>query len=619
MNARQKNSLIRIVVSLGLCIALWLIRPTGLIALIGFLVPYLIVGYDVLYGCFLGIKNKSPFDENFLMSIATVGAFVLGEYTEGVFVLLLYQVGELFQSYAVGRSRKSISDLLDIRPDYTYIENEAGELVKADPYDVSEGDYVFVKTGEKIALDGIVSEGESTVDTSALTGESVPRSVKSGDHIYSGSINLTGMLKIKVTKNFDESTASKILELVESSGLKKSKSENFIKKFARYYTPAVVLSAVALAVIPPMIIFAFAGRSVFSLWLYRALTFLVISCPCALVVSVPLTFFAGIGCAGKNGILIKGASYIEALSKASYLVFDKTGTLTEGVFSVVEICGKNAPQEQVLEYAALAESYTAHPIGESLKKSYGKTIDKSRVSCFTEMSGYGISAKIDRSDVLVGNAKLLRKNGIEFDEVESIGTVVYVALDSKYIGHILISDSIKAGADRAVTEAKELGIKAVYMLSGDKKAIADSVSSTIGIDKAFSELLPDGKVQRLEDIISLKKTGETVIFVGDGLNDAPVLARADVGIAMGAFGTDAAIEAADVVVMDDKISKVPLAVRISKKCMSIVLQNIVFAIGVKLLFLIFGAFGIADMWLAVFADVGVMIIAVLNAIRALKI
>lgn len=619
MTKKQKRVLCRIIIAFALTILLIFLHIPDSVKLWLFLVPYLLIGYDILIDALRGVWNKQPFDENFLMAIATVGAFILGEFSEGVFVMLFYQLGELFQSYAVGKSRKNVSALMDIRPDYANIENDDGEFIKVDPYDVSVGDLILLKPGERLALDGVVAEGEASFDTVALTGESVPRQVSVGDEVLSGCINLNGLLKIRVTKEFDQSTASRILELVESASSQKARSEKFITKFAKYYTPAVVFTALGLAILPPTVIFFLGGGNVFTDWIYRALSFLVISCPCALVVSVPLGFFATIGGAGKNGILIKGSNYVEALSRARIAVFDKTGTLTKGCFEVASVKPVNSSEEELIEYAAHAECYSAHPISESLKKSYGKTLDKTRVSCFTEMSGFGVSAKVDGKLVLAGNSKLMKANRIEYSECDEVGTVVHISVDGEYAGYILITDMIKNGASEAVSRLKQYGVDKTVMLTGDRKSIGEAVAHKIGVDAVFTELLPSDKVSCVEELLACKKEKDTLIFVGDGINDAPVLARADVGIAMGGLGADAAIEAADVVLMDDDPKKVSLAIRLAKKCMRIVYGNIYFAIGIKLLFLVLSAFGIGNMGLAIFADVGVMVLAVLNSIRALRV
>ncbi len=619
MTAKQKKIFVRILISFVFCVIIYLL-PASEYWLLGlYMIPYLIAGYDILMEAVRGIVNRQPFDENFLMALATVGAFALGEYTEAVFVILFYQLGELFQGYAVGKSRKNIASLMDIRPDYANIENEDGELIKVDPYEISVGDMIFVKPGERIPLDGIVIEGESILDTVALTGESIPRKIAVGDEALSGCININGILKLKVIKEFERSTVSKILDLVENASSKKAKSEKFISKFARIYTPVVCFSACALAVLPPLLILLASGNNSFGIWVYRALTFLVISCPCALVVSVPLSFFASIGGAGKCGILVKGSNYFEALSSAKIAVFDKTGTLTKGVFDVAEVHCVSLDKETILEYSALAECFSTHPISESLKKSYAKTLDKSRVSCFTEISGLGVSAKIDKSDVLVGNSRLMQTNNIIYSECHKAGTIVHVAVDGKYAGYIRIADVLKDDAVQAVSSLKKIGVEKCVMLTGDRKNISESIANEIGIDNVYAELLPDDKVSVVESLIKGKNKKDTLVFVGDGINDAPVLARADVGVAMGALGSDAAIEAADIVIMDDDPIKVSKAILIAKKCMRIVYQNIYFAIGIKILFLLLGALGITSMWLAIFADVGVMVIAVLNAVRALKV
>ncbi len=619
MNRKQVNRLGRIITASIMLLLVSILKLDGILGFVCFFIPYIIVGYDILIGAFRGIINRQPFDECFLMSVATVGAFAVGEYGEAVFVMLFYQLGELFQSYAVNKSRKSISSLMDIRPDYAYVMDEKGELVSVDVYELSAGDCFYARPGDRIAFDGIVEEGASSLDMSALTGESLPCNVKKGEGVLSGSVNLSGLLKIRVTKEFEESTASKILDLVENATANKSSSEKFISKFARVYTPIVCMCALILALVPPVVVYSISGNLSFSEWVYRALTFLVISCPCALVVSVPLSFFAGIGCAGKNGVLIKGANYLEALSQIKYAVFDKTGTLTEGVFNVTGIYPHNTTKETLLEYAVLAESYSNHPISESLTKSYSKVLDKNRVSCFTEMSGLGVSAVIDEKNVYVGNASLMEKYNIEFKVNNSIGTVVYVALDNMFIGSIVISDVVKKESAKSLYLLKKYGVKKTVMLTGDKKEIAEKVAKLTGVDEFYSELMPADKLLFVEQLVKQKQKNESVVFVGDGMNDAPVLARSDVGIAMGALGTDAAIEASDVVLMDDNPQKIVTAVKISKKCMGIVRQNIYFSISVKLLVLLLGSLGIVNMWFAVFADVGVMVIAVLNAIRAMRI
>lgn len=608
MNKRQKFTLLRIVLSALLMGILFFIPAQGLVRLLLFLVTYLIIGYDILIKAVKGIISLQPFDENFLMAIATVGAIVLGEYVEGTAVMLFYQIGELFQSYAVGKSRKSIAELMDIRPDYANIEIN-GEMIQVDPYEVDVGTIITVIAGEKIPIDGIVVEGSSTLNTSALTGESLPRDIFVGDEVQSGSVNMTGLIKIRTSKKFDESTALKILDLVENASSRKSRSENFISKFSRIYTPIVCVSALALALFPPLISLLINTEPQWNQWIYRALTFLVISCPCALVISIPLSFFAGLGGASKEGILIKGSNFIERLSKVKTVVFDKTGTLTEGSFKVKEVKG-----EDVLEIAAYAESYSNHPISKSIKEAFGKNIDKSKVYNITEFSGYGVTAIMDGKEVAVGNKKLMDKLNIEFCPLSLSGTIVYVAREGKYLGHILISDSIKKDSKATIESLKKIGVHKTVMLTGDSRVIGEAVANELKIDKVNTELLPSDKVNAVEELLS----EGTLAFIGDGINDAPVLTRADVGIAMGALGSDAAIEAADVVLMDDNPLKIPKAIKLSKKCMSIVYQNITFAIGIKLICLILGALGIADMWLAIFADVGVMVLAILNAIRAMN-
>jgi len=608
MNKRQKYTLLRIVLSALLMGILFFIPAQGLVRLLLFLVAYLIIGYDILIKAVKGIISLQPFDENFLMAIATVGAIVLGEYVEGTAVMLFYQIGELFQSYAVGKSRKSIAELMDIRPDYANIEIN-GEMIQVDPYEVDVGTIITVIAGEKIPIDGIVVEGSSTLNTSALTGESLPRDIFVGDEVQSGSVNMTGLIKIRTSKKFDESTALKILDLVENASSRKSRSENFISKFSRIYTPIVCVSALALALFPPLISLLINTEPQWNQWIYRALTFLVISCPCALVISIPLSFFAGLGGASKEGILIKGSNFIERLSKVKTVVFDKTGTLTEGSFKVKEVKG-----EDVLEIAAYAESYSNHPISKSIKEAFGKNIDKSKVYNITEFSGYGVTAIMDGKEVAVGNKKLMDKLNIEFCPLSLSGTIVYVAREGKYLGHILISDSIKKDSKATIESLKKIGVHKTVMLTGDSRVIGEAVANELKIDKVNTELLPSDKVNAVEELLS----EGTLAFIGDGINDAPVLTRADVGIAMGALGSDAAIEAADVVLMDDNPLKIPKAIKLSKKCMSIVYQNITFAIGIKLICLILGALGIADMWLAIFADVGVMVLAILNAIRAMN-
>ena len=622
MTKKQKKMLIRIIVSAVLIVALkvlgGLFEINRYLEFALYMIPYLVIGYDILRKAFLGIKNKQVFDENFLMAVATVGAIALGDYTEGVAVMLFYQIGELFQSYAVGKSRRNISELMDIRPDYANVEVD-GELRQVDPDEVEIGTIIVVTPGEKVPIDGVVTEGESSLNTSALTGESVPREVKAGDEIISGCINLSGVIRIKTTKEFGESTVSKILDLVENATSKKSQSENFISKFAHYYTPAVCYSALALAVIPPMINLIIGNPAGFGTWVYRALTFLVISCPCAVVISVPLSFFAGIGGASKAGVLVKGSNYLETLSKTKYVLFDKTGTMTKGVFEVVGVHDNTIDKDHLIELAAYAESYSTHPISKSLQSAYGKEIDKSRISEVKEISGHGVTAKIDGKTVAAGNGKLMDMLGIKYTECEEVGTKVHIALDGKYAGHILISDVIKPTSKQAIAELKKVGIKKTVMLTGDASDVAKQVADELQTDEVYSELLPDDKVSKVEEFLSKKGENEKLVFVGDGINDAPVLSRADIGIAMGAMGSDAAIEAADIVLMDDDPLKIAKAIKISKKCLGIVYENIVFALGVKFICLVLGALGIANMWVAIFADVGVMVIAVLNAIRALMV
>ena len=626
MNKKQKKMLIRIIVAsvllIGLTLVTRLVEVNSVLKLLLYLVPYLIVGYDILKKAFKGILNKQVFDENFLMAIATVGAIAVAiyensDYTDAIAVMLLYQIGELFQSYAVGKSRKNISELMDIRPDFANIEVD-GQLEQVDPDEVEIGSVIVIQPGEKVPIDGVIIEGSTTLNTSALTGESVPRDGSVGDEIMSGFMNMTGVIKVETTKDFGESTASKILYLVENATSKKSKSENFISKFAKYYTPAVCYSALALAVLPPVVRMLIMNTTPdWPTWILRALTFLVISCPCALVISIPLSFFAGIGGASKQGILVKGSNYLETLSNTKYLVFDKTGTMTQGVFEVAGIHHNKLENEQILEYAALAESFSNHPISLSLKKAYGKEIDQSRVSEVEELGGHGICAGIDGHKVAVGNDKLMRKLGIEYRECSHVGTIVHVAIDGEYHGHILISDQLKPTSKAAIEALHNAGIKHTIMLTGDSKAVADKVAAELGIDEVYSELLPGDKVAKVEELLASKGSKEKLAFVGDGINDAPVLTRSDIGIAMGALGSDAAIEAADLVLMDDDPLKIAKAIKISRKCLRIVKENTVFAIGIKLICLVLGAIGYASMWLAIFADVGVMVIAVINAIRAL--
>ena len=617
MNKKQKKMLIRIIVAAILVVAFSLLPIEGYVKFGLFMIPYLVIGYDILKKAGKGIMNRQVFDENFLMAVATMGAILLGDYKEGVSVMLFYQIGELFQSYAVGKSRRNISDLMDIRPDYANIEKD-GKLEQVDPDEVEIGSIIVVQPGEKVPIDGIVVEGSSTLNTSALTGESVPQDAKCGDEIVSGCINMSGVLKIQTTKEFGESTVSKILDLVENARSQKSRSENFISKFAKYYTPAVCYGAVALAVLPPLVRMLFMGLSPeWGDWIYRALTFLVISCPCALVISIPLSFFAGIGGASKAGVLVKGSNYLETLSQTKYVVFDKTGTMTQGVFEVSGVHHNEMEEEKLLEYAALAECSSSHPISKSLQKAYGKEIDRSRVTDMEEISGNGVTAKVDGVSVAAGNEKLMEKLGIEFVACSHVGTVVHMAVDGKYAGHILISDTVKPHAKQAIKELKKCGVKKTIMLTGDRKNIADYVAKDLGIQEVYSELLPGDKVSKVEALLANKTEKEKLAFVGDGINDAPVLSRADVGIAMGAMGSDAAIEAADIVLMDDDPLKIATAIHIARKCIRIVYENIYFAIGIKLICLLLGALGIANMWMAIFADVGVMVIAVLNAIRAL--
>ena len=620
MNKKQKKVLQRIIIALICIIALEFIDVEGYLEFGLYMIPYLVIGYDILKKAIKGILNRQVFDENFLMAVATVGAIALGEYKEGVAVMLFYQIGELFQSYAVGKSRRNISDLMDIRPDYANIENESGEVEKVDPDEVEIGSIIVVKPGEKIPLDGIIIEGKTTLNTSALTGESLPREVSINDEVMSGCINLNGLIKIKTTKEFGESTVSKILDLVENASSKKSRSENFISKFAKYYTPAVCYGAVALDFLPPVISLLFLNIDAnWGEWISRALTFLVISCPCALVISIPLSFFAGIGGASHEGVLVKGSNYLETLAQTKYVVFDKTGTMTQGVFEVTGIHHASIDKDKLLEYAALAESYSTHPISKSLQKAYGKEIDQHRVLDVQEISGHGIIAKVDGQDVAFGNIKLMKKLNISCQQCHSVGTVVHVAINNEYAGHILISDLMKPHAKESIQAFKKIGIKKTIMLTGDIKSVADQVAEELKIDAVYSDLLPSDKVDKVEEILQNKGNKEKVAFVGDGINDAPVLSRADIGIAMGALGSDAAIEAADVVLMDDDPLKIAKAIKISKKCIRIVYENIYFAIGVKVICLILGAIGIANMWIAIFADVGVMVLAVLNAIRALRV
>ena len=617
MNKKQKKMLTRIIIAFALIVVLSLLPIDGYLEFALYMIPYLVIGYDILKKAFKGIRNKQVFDENFLMAVATIGAILLRDYKEGTAVMLFYQIGELFQSYAVGRSRHNISELMDIRPDYANIEKD-GKLEKVDPDEVEIGSVIVVQPGEKVPIDGVIVEGSTTLNTSALTGESLPRNAKPGDEIISGCINMTGVLKIRTTKEFGESTVSKILELVENSSSRKSKSENFISKFARYYTPAVCYGALALAILPPLVSMGILHTAPqWGQWIYRALTFLVISCPCALVISIPLSFFAGIGGASNAGVLVKGSNYLETLAQTKYVVFDKTGTLTKGVFEVAGVHHNTMEQEKILEYAALAESFSTHPISRSLKNAYGKEIDQNRVTEVEEISGNGVTAKVDGISVAVGNTKLMKRIGVEAVECHEVGTVIHVAIDGAYAGHILISDVPKPTSKDAIADLKQNGIKETVMLTGDIDRVAQQVAKELGVDRVYSELLPADKVSRVEELLAGKNEKEKLAFVGDGINDAPVLSRADIGIAMGALGSDAAIEAADVVLMDDDPMKIVKAIRIAKKCMRIVYENIYFAIGIKVICLILGALGIANMWVAIFADVGVMVLAVLNAIRTL--
>ena len=625
MNKKQKKMLTRISIATVMLIVLYFIPVTGIVRLACYLVVYGVIGYDILKKALKGIRNRRVFDENFLMAIATVGAFALaiyeksGDYNEAIAVMLFYQIGELFQSYAVGKSRKNISALMDIRPDYANIERD-GTLEKVDPDEVETGSIIVVQPGEKVPIDGIVVEGNSSLNTSALTGESIPRDAKEGDEIISGCINMTGVLKVRTTKEFGESTVSKILELVENSSSRKSRSENFISRFAKVYTPFVCYSAVALAVIPPIVRLLFMGADpMWGTWIYRALAFLVTSCPCALVVSVPLSFFAGIGGASKEGILVKGSNYLETLSQTKYVVFDKTGTLTQGVFEVSGVHHNKIEEAQILEYAALAECASSHPISKSLQRAYGKEIDRDRVSDIEEISGHGIVATVDGKRVAAGNSKLMKKLGVAYQDCHSIGTIVHIAIDGEYAGHIVISDIVKKHSKEAIAALKKAGVEKTIMLTGDTKRVADSVAASLGIDEVHSELLPSDKVAKVEELLGRKSEKAKLAFVGDGINDAPVLTRADIGIAMGAMGSDAAIEAADIVLMDDEPMQIAKAIKISRKCIGIVYQNIIFALFIKFACLVLVALGVANMWWAIFADVGVMVLAVLNAIRALQV
>ena len=624
MNRKQKKMLARILTAAAMLIALKLIPVTGVLQLALYLVAYLVIGYDILKKAWRGILNRQVFDENFLMAVATVGAFALaivsrsGDYVEAIAVMLFYQIGELFQSYAVGKSRRNISALMDIRPDYANIERD-GQLEKVDPDEVEIGSVIVVQPGEKVPLDGVILSGASSLNTSALTGESLPRDAKAGDEVISGCINMTGVLRIQTTKAFGESTVSKILELVEDSSSHKSKSENFISKFARVYTPAVCYGALALAVLPPVVRLMLGHPAQWGDWIYRALTFLVISCPCALVISIPLSFFAGIGGASKEGVLIKGSNYLETLSQVKTVVFDKTGTLTQGVFEVSGVHHSEMENEKLLEYAALAECASSHPISKSLQRAYGKAIDRDRVRDIQEISGKGVSAVVDGHAVLAGNDKLMALRGIPFIDCHSVGTIIHIAIDGQYAGHIVISDVVKPHAKESIERLKHAGVEKTVMLTGDSRRVADQVAGALGVDEVHSELLPADKVAQVETLLAGKGGKDKLAFVGDGINDAPVLSRADIGIAMGAMGSDAAIEAADVVLMDDDPLKIAKAIRISRKCIGIVYQNIVFALAVKFACLALGALGLANMGAAIFADVGVMVLAVLNAIRALRV
>ncbi len=634
MTRKQKKMLIRIIVSAALLLLCKVIFKlvelpdaySPYIKFVAYMIPYFVIGWDILKKAFKGILNKQVFDENFLMAVATVGAIGVaiadntkGDYTEAIAVMLFYQIGELFQSYAVGKSRRNISDLMDIRPDYANVERD-GKIETVDPDEVEIGSIIVVSAGEKIPIDGVIVEGTTSLDTAALTGESVPRNAKSGDEVISGCINLSGTVKIRTTKVFGESTVSKILDLVENSSSKKSKSEKFISKFARYYTPIVCYSALALAIIPPVGRLIAGYDALWSQWIYRALTFLVISCPCALVISIPLSFFAGIGGASKEGVLVKGSNYLETLSKTNCVVFDKTGTMTKGVFEVSEICPQgDVSNDKLLEYAAFAECYSTHPISKSLQKAYAKDIDKNTVTDVEEISGHGLTAKVNGVSVAAGNAKLMKKLGLEYSDCDKTGTVVHVAVDGKYAGYILISDTLKPTSVEAIAALKKMGIEKTVMLTGDSDKVAQAVAAQLGVDEVHSELLPADKVKQVESLLAQEGEKKKLAFVGDGINDAPVLSIADIGIAMGGLGSDAAIEAADIVLMDDDPLKISKAIKISKKCLRIVNKNIYFAIGIKVLCLLLGAVGIANMWVAIFADVGVMVIAVLNAIRALRV
>ena len=620
MTKKQKKAMIRIIIAVVLVGLISLLPVKGYIRFALFMIPYLVIGYDILRKAVKGIMNRQVFDENFLMAVATIGAIALGDYTEGVAVMIFYQIGELFQSYAVGKSRRNISELMDIRPDYANVETENGELEQVDPDEVEIGSVIVVQPGEKVPIDGVIIEGKSTLNTSALTGESLPREAEVDDEIVSGCINMTGVLRIKTTKEFGESTVSKILDMVENASSRKSRSENFISKFAHYYTPIVCYCAAALAVLPPLVSILFLHIAPdWGEWIFRALTFLVISCPCALVISIPLSFFAGIGGGSRSGVLVKGSNYMETLAQTSCVVFDKTGTLTQGVFAVSSIYPEGMSEDQLLEYAALAESYSSHPISRSLQKAYGKGIDKNRIADVEEISGNGVKAAIDGKEVSVGNDKLMKKLGVSYKELNEVGTVVYVAVDQIFAGSILISDQPKPTAAAAIKALNKAGIRKTVMLTGDRRNVAEHVAKELGISEYYAELLPADKVSGVEKLLAGQRSREKLAFVGDGINDAPVLSRADIGIAMGAMGSDAAIEAADIVLMDDDPMKIAKAIKIARKCIRIVYENIYFAIGIKVICLILGALGIANMWAAIFADVGVMVIAVLNAIRALSV
>lgn len=620
MTKKQKKAMIRIIIAVVLVGLISLLPVKGYIRFALFMIPYLVIGYDILRKAIKGIMNRQVFDENFLMAVATIGAIALGDYTEGVAVMIFYQIGELFQSYAVGKSRRNISELMDIRPDYANVETENGELEQVDPDEVEIGSVIVVQPGEKVPIDGVIIEGKSTLNTSALTGESLPREAEVDDEIVSGCINMTGVLRIKTTKEFGESTVSKILDMVENASSRKSRSENFISKFAHYYTPIVCYCAAALAVLPPLVSILFLHIAPdWGEWIFRALTFLVISCPCALVISIPLSFFAGIGGASRSGVLVKGSNYMETLAQTSCVVFDKTGTLTQGVFAVSSIYPEGMSEDQLLEYAALAESYSSHPISRSLQKAYGKGIDKNRIADVEEISGNGVKAAIDGKEVSVGNDKLMKKLGVSYKELNEVGTVVYVAVDQIFAGSILISDQPKPTAAAAIKALNKAGIRKTVMLTGDRRNVAEHVAKELDISEYYAELLPADKVSGVEKLLAGQRSREKLAFVGDGINDAPVLSRADIGIAMGAMGSDAAIEAADIVLMDDDPMKIAKAIKIARKCIRIVYENIYFAIGIKVICLILGALGIANMWAAIFADVGVMVIAVLNAIRALSV